>query len=263
MGEYSSELLKALPSNSSQQIWQLPDPLSLEFALRNLIITDCGTAHSIFWKKKNPLIRNFATNSLVIPATLNWLQMNWSSGFSSHESNGIESWRWNIGNHVGARGVIEILNRSAETRFAKLSFSIESNLVETPTYLFTLNKIFLETPQKSEDLSFELCLQPGSNTFEISVSRLVPRKSDTDPRLLNYRVKNLLLQGDLLRDGENDYWMRWKLHENGYESVQEISQSGIITHADGFYNEPNKLTLGTGQVINHRITWYLAKALKE
>jgi hypothetical protein len=262
MGEYSSELLEALPLNSAQKISYLPDPLELEFEFRNLIITDLATAYSIFWKKQNSKIRNFATNSLIIPTKLNWLQMNWTSGFSSHESNGADSWRWNIGEGAGYWGVIEILNRSSETRLAKLSFSIEDNFIETPRYIFSLNRKTLAPPVESGKLFFELSLEPGSNVFEISIANQVTRDSEIDSRLLNYRILNLMLRGDLLGDGENDFWMRWKLHESGYESVQEISQSGVITCADGFFNEPIKATSATMEVTNDRLSWYLAKAVR-
>jgi len=262
MGEYSSELMEALPSNSGQKILQIPSPLNLEFEFRNLIITDVHTAYSVFWNRQNSLIRNFATNSLTIPTKLNWLQMNWASGFSSHESNGAESWRWNIGERVGAWGSIEILNRSTETRSAKLSFSIEDNFVKTPTYLFALNGISLATSDKDHQVFSDLSLNPGSNVFEISVVNPVARHSEKDARLLNYRVINLVLLGDLSGDGESDFWMRWKLHESGYESVQEISRSGIITIADGFSNEPLKSAIGTGETVSDRLTWYLAKAAR-
>ena len=135
--------------------------------------------------------------------------------------------------------------------------------METPSYVFALNGKTLAPPVESGKLIFGLSLEPGSNVFEISIANQVTRDSEIDPRLLNYRILNLMLRGDFLGDGENDYWMRWKLHESGYESVQEISQSGVTTWADGFFNEPIKATSRTMEVINDRLTWYLAKAVRE
>lgn len=258
LGEYSAELVASLNSNSASCISALPDLFDLKFEFRNLIISDLSSAYSLFWGKQNSNLRNFATNSLIIPVRLGWLQMIWAQGFSSYESDGIDSWRWNIGPSNDGR--IEIINRTNDVRHASLSFSIENNYEECPKFLFTLNQILVKALDDAGCFTFELTLQPGRNQFELFVINEVTRSSESDLRGLNYRVINLALKGNLLTDGENDFWMRWKLHESGFSRVQELTHLGSTTYSDGFFNEPIQNTFQAPPISSDRLTWYLASA---